>query len=547
MANRQTTAKMTSNTTSASNLLKKKRKLEGKREALARKLADLDAEIIKAQSDYGELCNKSSPILALPVEVTCLIFRETFSTIAPTETEDPNYQAFKLTEVDISHVCRKWRSIAISLPILWTCFYYFGSKASAATIDRLEVYLDRSKTSLLELWFEFRGTSTREEALHRDALEKAIMHVDRWRLFTIFSSSETEAKSSWNREVVTLLKPLCAPNLEHFALFPDVPHGNALPTAYWQTAQQELQPGILMEGAPKLRSVWTDTIFHVAPLSNVTTLRIESGSNSFDMIISMASFRAMLTMPTLENLSLNDAVCTEPPPSHPEPLHMNRLKHLRFSNDLLCNLLPDIQAPLLETLIIHNGMIEAEYYTDARRAGEPYTFPSLKTVALIDGACENRANMWYFARMTRNATQVTITQMYQEEGILQAIDDLPEKEEGFWPNLRTLICDVETWYDDDFSVLLRIARRWDGYKRGLTLKMPKTQAAQWKTLPSPSQATYDMVSSFCTIEELVADDLRDQGPWPPGEEETLDRRLDFFGADPFRTSGRGLAFHLTYA
>jgi hypothetical protein len=540
---------MTSNTASASNLLQKKRKLEDEREALARKLDDLDAEITKTQAEYGELCNRSTPILALPVEVTCSIFRETFSTIIPVETKDPNHQMFELTEVDITHVCRQWRSVAISLPILWTTFYYFGSTASAATLDRFEVYLERSKTRLLELWFEFRGTDDREEALHRAAFEKAIMHVDRWRFLTVFSSSETEAKCSFNSEVLTLLKPLHAPNLEHFALYPDVPY-EAYETMLHSsnTIQQNLQPGIFSEGAPKLRSVWMDTstpVLYLPPLANVTTLRIEFGAESVDMIISISSFRALLAIPTLENVSFHEAICTNPASYHTELIHMNRLKHLRFGNELLCNMLPDIRAPLLETLVIHNGLIESDYYTDARRAGEPYTFPSLKSIALIDVTCENKATMWYFSRMTRNATQVTITQVDQDEAILQAIDDLPEKEEGFWPNLRTLTCDLETSYTEDVAVLLRIATCWDRYKRGLTLKIPMAQAAQWRAI-SPPHATYEMVSSLCTIEELVANDLRDQGPWPPGEEDTLDRRLDFYDADPFRIRIRGLAFHINY-
>lgn len=538
---------MTPITASASNLLQKKRRLEDEREAIARKLDDLDAEITKTQAEYGELCNRNTPILALPMEVTCLIFRETFSTVAPVETKDPNYQTFKLTEVDITHVCRQWRSVAISLPILWTTFYYFGNTASAATLDRFEVYLERSKTRLLELWFEFRGTSGREEALHRAALEKAIVHVDRWRILTVFSSSETEAKSSFNSKVLTLFKPLYAPNLEHFALYPDLPYETILNTS--KTIQQNLQPEIFTEGAPKLRSVWMDTstpVLYLPPLANVTTLRIEFGAESVDMLISLLSFRALLAIPTLENVSLHEALCINFTSFHPEPIHMNRLKHLRFGNELLCNVLPDVRAPLLETLVIHNGSIESDYYTDARGGEEPYAFPSLKSIALIDVTCENRATLWYFSRMTRNASQITITQMDRHEAILHAIHDLPEKEEGFWPNLRTLTCDIETSDVGDVAVLLRIATCWDRYKRGLTLKMPMAQAARWRAV-SPPHATYEMVSSLCTIEELVANDLRDQGSWPPDEEDTLDRRLDFYDADPFRISIRGLAFHLNYA
>jgi len=207
---------------------------------------------------------------------------------------------------------------------------------------------------------------------------------------------------------------------------------------------------------------------------------------------------------------------------------MNRLKHMRFSNDLPCFMLPDVRAPLLETLVILNGWITQEHHTDLGRPGEPYTFPSLKNLSLVNVGCEYRMAMWYFACMTRNASQIAITQIETADGILHSIGNLPEKE-GFWPNLRTLICDINIEYSEDLAALLSIARCWDRYQRGLTLKMPRAEAKQWREL-APSQATYEMVSALCTIEELATND---PGPWPPSKEDTLDRRFDFGDSDYF--------------
>jgi hypothetical protein len=250
------------------------------------------------------------------------------------------------------------------------------------------------------------------------------------------------------------------------------------------------------------------------------------------MVIPILSFRALLVIPTLEDVSLSEAFYNIAAPLHPVPIHMNRLKHMRFRNELLCHLLLNARAPLLEILVILNGWISPEHYTTLGHPGEPYTFPSLtfKNTSLIDVVCGDRAAMSYFAFMTCNASQITVD---SEDGILHSIDDLPEKEEGFWPNLRMLIiCDIDFQYPEVIAGLLTIARCWDRYKRGLTLKMPREHAMQWKELPPP-QSTYEMVSALCAIEKLVAND---QGPWSPNKGDTLDRRLGFGDLDFFRTS-----------
>jgi len=176
--------------------------------------------------------------------------------------------------------------------------------------------------------------------------------------------------------------------------------------------------------------------------------------------------------------------------------------------------------------------MDPEHHTNLGRPGEPYTFPFLKNISLINVACEDRAALWHFVRVTHNASQITITgrtPIYSENETLPLIDNLLE-EEGFWPNLHTLTCVIDIEHFKNTAVFLSIARCWDRYKRRLTLTILTAQLKQWKEL-APPHATYEMVSAFCTIEELTWSNDHCHLAHP------LDNHLDFcdYKSYPFRT------------
>jgi len=292
---------------SLSSLLETKINLEGQRENLVRRLEVVDREIINVQAEYGAIYNKDAPILSLPAEVTCLIFLEAFSTLEFNKEVDR--LQVHLTEVAISHVCRQWRSAAIGLPILWSSFYYHGPSATDATLNRFKVYLERSKSNTLELWFDLKRR-IRDCQIHSAILDQAIAVVSRWRLVSIFSDENLT-------DIVGRLKTLHAPNLEHLAVCPNLvfPKDDPSPGVL-DFVVKSLEPHILTEGAPKLISVWLDLstpISCLPPISTVTTLRIEfRGQNEgYGTSLSLSALRAIFTLPNLENLSLVKTVGDE--------------------------------------------------------------------------------------------------------------------------------------------------------------------------------------------------------------------------------------------
>jgi hypothetical protein len=249
---------------------------------------------IKAQAGYGAISNKA-PVLSLPIEIACLIFREAHLTIEANREDDKI--RVHLTEVAISHVCQQWRSTAIGLPILWSSFYYHGPSATCATLRRFEIYLERSKLHTLELGLDFRQP-TRDWELDVAVLDMALTVVSRWRLVSIFSLDTT------SNLIPLKLKELHAPHLEHLALYPSL----LLERGVNLGSEDGIGPRIFTEGAPRLKSVWLDTstaTLHLPPLSAVTTLRLESGWNlGWNLVFSLDTLRAILTLPNLENLSM---------------------------------------------------------------------------------------------------------------------------------------------------------------------------------------------------------------------------------------------------
>lgn len=61
-----------------------------------------------------------------------------------------------LDPVKLSHVCRRWRSVAIATPAIWTALIYDGIDFPvASSVERFATYLERSKECPLNLRFHF--------------------------------------------------------------------------------------------------------------------------------------------------------------------------------------------------------------------------------------------------------------------------------------------------------------------------------------------------------------------------------------------------------
>uniref|UniRef100_A0A0W0F8F1 F-box domain-containing protein n=1 Tax=Moniliophthora roreri TaxID=221103 RepID=A0A0W0F8F1_MONRR len=120
----------------------------------------------------------------LPDEILSMIFSHA------THTRDDPLSAVS-TPLIISHVCTKWRKVALSAGSLWTKLAVFSPEIHASQLIRISTWLTRSKSYPLEVLLDFRYDEWDwDEYSHpftgemmKVVLELLLPHVGRWRTF----------------------------------------------------------------------------------------------------------------------------------------------------------------------------------------------------------------------------------------------------------------------------------------------------------------------------------------------------------------------------
>ena len=285
-------------------------------------------------------------ILNFPLEIQGEIFTHAHHNNSSDET------LLLPVEVILSHVCSEWRNIAIHIPILWTAFKFDSRRRASAPIDKLKEYLLRSKTQLLELFYNYEEFNEDYGKLFIQLVEIAVVHAERWRRFTLF----TDATFMTPFECIRCLEQINAPNLEYFAM--------CLASDYIELQdiedQENISPSVLIKGAPKLSIVRIDTSNHfnsLPPLSNLTTLTIQDSPEILEYLYSFHTFRSILMIPSLTNLSIESSMGLERLLGNPDlpRIFMPSLKTLWITRDAhVLSTLSLLDAPLLETLVLHN-------------------------------------------------------------------------------------------------------------------------------------------------------------------------------------------------
>ena len=108
--------------------------------------------------------NNFAPVNRIPSDVFSLI---------PKYLEESEMDENLIT---LTHVCHGWRELLVAHPLLWT-------RMDCANIDKTRVYIERSKSSPLEISLSFfkRGKATYLE----DAFHLVVPHISRLKYFSI--------------------------------------------------------------------------------------------------------------------------------------------------------------------------------------------------------------------------------------------------------------------------------------------------------------------------------------------------------------------------
>ncbi|KIJ92150.1 hypothetical protein K443DRAFT_685430 [Laccaria amethystina LaAM-08-1] len=485
---------------------RKLRELAERKKKLQLERDELDYKIIQIQAEYGALYNNTAPILNLPIEIMCRMFElahhASFTEGIP---ENP------LIEVTISHVCREWRSVALSFQSLWSNFRYnVDELPKRIPIDRLVAYLERSGSCLLDLHFAFSEYALGEgsQSLFNSMLENTISHVDRWRRFSLFADVDAPMLDFSDR-----LRQLKAANLEYFTMCPSSSEPGT-------PGFDGMAPSVFLGGAPKLFYVRLDgTSFrnYSPPFSNVTVLRLEDEIFQPDVwnFWSFALFLEILALPSLSGLSIVGEHFMEPDLPHSSQITMNNLKHLRYGGDhsLVGHFLPFLVAPLLETLII-KGTTLPPIPSPVPKFMRP--FSNLHSLELIECTYYDAGFINSLVTLTPHVTHLTIVDDSGGENMLQCVSR-PFLENGTrsWPKVKFLTSSRL----DDHPILpyIDFARMIGNPK--LTIC---TDTGEW-AFDDPG--SYQSLNAICVLHDELPDKPKIVS-WPPGVDVPAEQ--DFF-------------------
>ncbi|KIM38725.1 hypothetical protein M413DRAFT_29963 [Hebeloma cylindrosporum] len=464
-------------------------------------------------------------ILDLPTEIQCDIFlhahRDSSKSKAPRRHHGHGHQL--PVEVVLSHVCSQFRHIAITLPTLWTAFKFDNRLRVPNPTTKLEQYLCRSGTQLLELYFCFSKSDCHynddsDGPFQRDfaLIETAFGEANRWRRFTLFAE-DISGSDFIDR---TRFDKIHVPNLEYLALCFSAP-----PPLRASHGPRDKRRAIFAGGAPRLCDVRINAVIafhHPPPLSTITTVTIQCKPHErvqFDF----NKIHSLLTIPTLINLSIESYNCLRNLRRLPSDLEnlphkrieMPSLKTLRITDDSgVLGILPCLHAPLLETLVLHRVNLTGLDVDRDISYNEITTFIGLDTVALLD--CRH-----LFGDISREGEDITDTILNKLacRAIHVIISDprgpsfivkgsnLLDFKQYAWPRLQRLTLDLSTFVGPVFS-----SENFEHSLHPLTVRVVEPALNHWRepdgltTLPEPHK-----------LETMKAGDLMMDDPWPtPG-------------------------------
>ncbi|KIK01311.1 hypothetical protein K443DRAFT_39969, partial [Laccaria amethystina LaAM-08-1] len=446
------------------------------------KLRKLDHTIIKAQAEYGALYNETAPVLNIPIEILCQIFEA-----AQDASRIHRVSRHPLVEVVISHVCRGWRSIALSFPPLWSTFRHDSTcdQAGRQSGNRLDEYLERSNSHLLDLYFHF-GYSTKSQGLFKSMLESTLPHVARWRRFYLVSNG-CDSKLDF-RDRLCRLK---APNLEYLSISPTT-----------------LYPGTFLRDTSKLCYLRMDTpcpSHYFRLLSNITVLRIERHFGSGrSRLGSWNDFLEILALPSLTSLSIFGQHFGEPTSQHSSSIIMKNLKHLRYGDEniLFGHFFPFLSAPL-ETLVLCD--LNSPFLDLVDR--QPFYVLHSLTVICCPHLFLN------LAAITPSVTHVTLLELSPPNCIIERYD---KDGNNPWAKLKVLSGNICKG-DSRFGFYLEFARMMAN--PDLIIRTCASIIKQWA-----QECKIEQLQAMCVLEEIPMGSH--EIPWPPGADVPVE--TDFF-------------------
>ncbi|RXW16123.1 hypothetical protein EST38_g9734 [Candolleomyces aberdarensis] len=478
--------------------LLKKEALEAKLARLIQEVEQVEQEITETQSQYGKLFNSESILVKLPNEMLSMIFH-----LVQQANRINDMPQNPIAEVVISHVCSHWRSLALSLPSLWSVFRYEGQGSPRVPLDRFEAYLERSQKHPLDLWFCFTdiGEGWPEQL---DMLNLIPPHLDHCRRLYILSDRDCPLD-----DLCCDLTEVSAPMLEVFAMCPD----KNLPLIPMDTEPSRWNPNLFSLGAPVLKYVRLDgtSVLNIhPPLDSIAHLRLEERQEcSLDSIeFNASTLDYIFSLPKLQTLSIFGSffeIDVEGYQQQTATIEARSLKHFRCGNSLLgpvhLYFLAHVSAPVLETITFHKLHFSHEGF-DIQEARHTYIYPSLKSLTLLDldGPHLNFHEhdpmiIRQVMTLTRNIKTLTfshITLAHQPSQLLLRMIEVGGQE-SVWENLEHMVV-LDLGLPP--ATYLRLVNEWpkpqnihlpQSFVANIAPQFPHTSSVTLRSIESPHQ------------------------------------------------------------
>jgi hypothetical protein len=335
-------------------------------------------------------------------------------------------------EINVSQVCRLWRSMALTYPELWSTFAHDDLWSSNIPLDCLLAYLQRSGNCLVDLYFRL-GDNKREDWVA--TMDLIVLHVSRWRRLSL------RIDRPWPADYLfASIEYLLAPNLEMLEVC--TPHfpKDTLPFGY-----REFSRPFFRNGVPKLTSLRLDSTSFIRckprSLDTLTAVTVHIHDN-FAMQSTKrtpwSTFVSLISSPNLMHLSIVGQVFDTPNVSELTKYAISpRLANFRCSdNTILYFMWQLVRAPRLKLLIIKNLGVEGFFMPDQLDDAE--ILSSLSTLVLLN--CSPFAiQKTILGHATHYVKHLTIVRTRDLGPTV--MDNLLDKTEGtmIWPGLETII------------------------------------------------------------------------------------------------------------
>jgi hypothetical protein len=277
------------------------------RARILKRICDLEEDIAELRNCF----NAVSPAHRLPVELLMTVF--SFVSRFATGSE----------MLGVSHVCKRWRTIALDCPHLWAELR--GS--CLATKEVTQSMLEKSREVPLTLSC---GTRPTEHPSHSGALSIALSQISRLKSVTlcntIYADGDTvdlpNVLSGWRRAHAPILEILCIINIVD-----DDYYSSGFGPPSWEKLQEFQLEGLLESGAPALRHL---TLSHLgiswsnlplgASLVELRLLEEPSFEGNFRPVIP-TFIKSLEQMPLLETLELHGFLPAEQGSAHSGRVH----------------------------------------------------------------------------------------------------------------------------------------------------------------------------------------------------------------------------------